>query len=53
MRRGTIFGLAALLALAACSDDSPYVAVSGGGIMFNYRIAEASATIERISRPVR
>jgi hypothetical protein len=35
----------ALLALVACSDDSPYVVVSGGGIVFNYRIAEATAGV--------
>jgi hypothetical protein len=43
--RPALTGLAALLALAACSDDSPYVVVSGGGIVFNYRIAEATAGI--------
>lgn len=45
MRRGSIIGLAALLGLAACSNDGPYVVVSGGGIIFNYRIAEATAGI--------
>ncbi|MCB1498476.1 MAG: hypothetical protein KDK07_01600 [Bauldia sp.] len=39
----TVLGAAA--GLAACSDDSPYVVVSGGGILFNYRIAEATAGI--------
>jgi hypothetical protein len=39
----TVLGAAA--SLAACSDDSSYVVVSGGGIMFNYRIAEATAGI--------
>ena len=43
--RSALAGLTALLALAACSDDSPYVVVSGGGIVFNYRIAEATAGI--------
>ncbi len=38
--------LALPLVLAACSDESsPYVVVSGGGIIFNYRIAEATAGI--------
>jgi hypothetical protein len=37
--------VAAASALTACSDDSPYVVVSGGGIIFNYRIAEATAGI--------
>lgn len=36
-------GIAALLALSACSNEnSPYVEVQGGGFMFNYRIAEAT-----------
>jgi len=53
MRRGSILGLAALLALSACSDDSPYVMVSGGGIIFNYRIAEATAGIvAEVARPL-
>lgn len=43
--RSALAGLTALLALGACSDDSPYVVVSGGGIVFNYRIAEATAGI--------
>lgn len=34
-----------LLALAACSDERPYIAVSGGGFIFNYRLAEATAGI--------
>lgn len=43
----------ALLALAACSGDSPYVVVSGGGILFNYRIAEATAgIIAEVARPL-
>jgi len=37
--------LGASASLAACSGDSPYVVVSGGGILFNYRIAEATAGI--------
>jgi len=44
-RRSAIVALTTLLALASCSDDSPYVVVSGGGIVFNYRIAEATAGI--------
>lgn len=43
--RSAFAGLVALAALAGCSDDAPYVVVSGGGIMFNYRIAEATAGI--------
>ena len=53
MRRRSIFALAALLTLAACSDESPYVVVSGGGIIFNYRIAEATAGIvAEVARPL-
>lgn len=43
----------ALLVLASCSGDSPYVVVSGGGILFNYRIAEATAGIvAEVARPL-
>ena len=53
MRLGSIFGVAALLALGACSDDGTYVVVSGGGIIFNYRIAEATAGIvAEVARPL-
>jgi len=53
MRRGSILALAALLALAACSDEDTYVVVSGGGIIFNYRIAEATAGIvAEVARPL-
>jgi hypothetical protein len=46
-------GLAALLALAACSGETPYVVVGGGGILFNYRIAEATAGIvAEVARPL-
>lgn len=46
-------GLLALLALAACSDDKPYVVVGGGGILFNYRLAEATAGIvAEVARPL-
>ena len=48
-----LLGLIALLALAGCSGDSPYVVVSGGGIIFNYRIAEATAGIvAEVARPL-
>ncbi len=51
--RSALSGLFALLALAACSDDSRYVVVSGGGILFNYRIAEATAGIvAEVARPL-
>ena len=53
MFRASLIGASALLALSACSDDSPYVVVSGGGILFNYRIAEASAGIvAEVARPL-
>jgi hypothetical protein len=53
MIRASLVGAVALLALSACSDDSPYVVVSGGGIMFNYRIAEATAGIvAEVARPL-
>lgn len=46
-------GLAALIALSACSGDSPLVVVSGGGFIFNYRIAEATAGIvAEVARPL-
>lgn len=46
-------GLVALLALAACSGDKPYVVVGGGGILFNYRLAEATAGIvAEVARPL-
>ena len=37
----------ATAALAGCLDDdkSPYVELRGGGFQFNYRIAEATATV--------
>ena len=43
--RAALAAFLALLALAGCSDDTPHVVVSGGGIIFNYRIAEATAGI--------
>ena len=54
MRRTVLpLGLAALLALAACSGDTPYVVVGGGGIIFNYRVAEATAGIvAEVARPL-
>ena len=33
--------LAAVLALAACSEKGPYLDISGGGFVFNYRLSEA------------
>ncbi len=35
--------LAAILALAACSQKGPYLDISGGGFIFNYRLSEAYA----------
>lgn len=53
MRLQSALSALALLVLAACSDDSPYVVVSGGGILFNYRIAEATAGIvAEVARPL-
>lgn len=50
---GLSLGFAALVALAACSGETPYVVVSGGGILFNYRIAEATAGIvAEVARPL-
>ena len=41
MRKALAFILAALL-LAACSNDSgPYLKITGGGFIFNYRLASA------------
>jgi hypothetical protein len=39
----TWLALAATLALAACSESGPYLEVSGGSFIFNYRLAEAYA----------
>jgi hypothetical protein len=33
--------LAAVLALAACAQKGPYLDISGGGFVFNYRLSEA------------
>lgn len=45
--------MGAALVVGACSDDSPYIVVSGGGILFNYRIAEATAGIvAEVARPL-
>jgi len=54
MRRAVLpVGLAALLGLSACSGETPYVVVGGGGILFNYRIAEATAGIvAEVARPL-
>lgn len=40
-RRGAGVVLAAALLLAACQRGGDYLAVAGGGFVFNYRIAEA------------
>jgi hypothetical protein len=44
MRLPTLQSIALLSALlaAACNDDRDYLAVAGGGFIFNYRIAEAT-----------
>ncbi len=43
--------LAAIVALAACSQKGPYLDISGGGFIFNYRLAEAYAGF--IAAPLR
>ena len=45
MVRKTVSWLAfaALVALAGCSDKGPYLNISGGSFIFNYRLAEAYA----------
>ena len=52
MTQVSTFGLGlvgiAAMALVGCSDsgsNSPYVEVRGGGFIFNYRIAEATAGV--------
>lgn len=53
MRTRSVLTAIVLFTLAACSNDSPYVVVSGGGILFNYRIAEATAGIvAEVARPL-
>ena len=42
---------AAILALAACSEKGPYLDISGGGFVFNYRLSEAYAGF--IAAPLR
>ncbi len=42
---------AAVLALAGCSRSGPYLDISGGGFIFNYRLAEAYAGF--IAAPLR
>ena len=42
---------AAVLALAACSEKGPYLDISGGGFVFNYRLSEAYAGF--IAAPLR
>lgn len=39
----TWLAFAVVLALAACSEKGPYLDVSGGSFVFNYRLAEAYA----------
>jgi hypothetical protein len=41
-RRSLAFAIAWALVAASCNQNSDYLAVAGGGFMFNYRIAEAS-----------
>ncbi len=43
--------LAAALVLAACSQKGPYLDISGGGFVFNYRLSEAYAGF--IAAPLR
>jgi hypothetical protein len=43
--------LAAVAVLAACSDKGPYLDISGGGFIFNYRLSEAYAGF--IAAPLR
>ncbi len=49
----TLLAVATLpLALAACNESGPpYLATEGGGFLFNYRLAEASAQIVVGPRP--
>ena len=42
---------AAVLALAGCSEKGPYLDISGGGFVFNYRLSEAYAGF--IAAPLR
>ncbi len=43
--------IAAVLALAACGESGPYLDISGGGFIFNYRLSEAYAGF--IAAPLR
>ena len=42
MARKYLLSLVLFAALAGCSENGDYLAVAGGGFIFNYRIAEAS-----------
>lgn len=42
MRSIRLAALSAAIALAACVDQSQYLALAGGGFVFNYRNAEAT-----------
>ena len=46
-----LVALAGSLLLAACEESGDYLAVSGGGFLFNYRLAEATYSI--VLRPLR
>ena len=46
-----LLALLGVLALAACSGKGPYLDISGGGFIFNYRLSEAYAGF--IAAPLR
>ncbi len=50
-RTVALLALLGVLALAACSDKGPYLDISGGGFVFNYRLSEAYAGI--VAAPLR
>ncbi len=47
----TWLALAAVVALAGCLERGPYLDISGGGFVFNYRLSEAYAGL--IAAPLR
>ena len=48
-----VFAVLALLAACSGGDSGPYLALSGGGFMFNYRVAEATASfVLAVLRPL-
>ena len=52
--KGTMLGrlvLASIVLLFGCSDNGPYLDISGGGFIFNYRVSEAYAGF--IAAPLR